>query len=466
MGLFGADTYVVRRAKLRQMVGDGVILIPANLHAPNSYPNNPYYFRQDSSFRYLFGINEPSLVGVLDCDSGEDRLFGDNPTLTDMIWTGDLPSLSEMASAVGVTKTASTSELYRYVAEAQSSGRAIHILPPYRGETKLQLSDLLGIHPKELDRYFSAELIFAMSLLREVKSGEEIAELEDAYTIGLLMHTTAMRMTRAGVTEREVSGVLAGIAQSQGGGVSFPTIYTQHGEILHNTSQDGVLTDGRLVLCDAGAENLAGYCSDHTRTYPVSGSFSPIQRDIYNTVLEAHYHVREIAHAGMLYSDLHRSATMKLAEGLRDIGLVRGSLEEIEASEAIKLFMPHGVGHSLGMDVHDCEAFGERSFDYAKYEDLARETKTGVCRKYWQLREGSVITNEPGVYFIGALIDQSLREGLYTSTVNYDLINTLRDFGGIRIEDDLAITAEGCREIGAENPIPKSIAEIESFMNR
>ncbi len=447
------------------MVGDGVILIPANQHAPNSYPNNAYYFRQDSSFRYLFGINEPSLVGVLDCSSGEDRLFGDDPTLTDMIWTGDLPSLSEMASEVGVAKTASTSELYSYVGELIKCGRTIHILPPYRGETKLQLSDLLAIHPKELDQYFSAKLIFAMSLLREVKSAEEIAELEDAYTIGHAMHTTAMRMTCAGVTEREVSGVLAGIAQNQGGGVSFPTIYTQHGEILHNTSQDGVLTDGRLVLCDAGAENLAGYCSDHTRTYPVNGRFTPLQRDLYSAVLASHIHVREIAHAGMLYQDLHRAATMKLAEGLREVGLLRGSMEEIEASEAIKLFMPHGVGHSLGMDVHDCEAFGERSFDYAKYEDLARETQTGVCRKYWQLREGSIITNEPGLYFIGALIDQSQREGLYTSTVNYELVSKLRDFGGIRIEDDLIITAEGCREIGAENPIPKSIEEIESFMN-
>ncbi len=456
--MFEKGTYIERRARLRELMQGGVVIIPANLNAPNSYPNNPYYFRQDSSFRYLFGVNSPALVGVVDLDSGDDILFGDDSTLDDLIWTGALPTVAEQGYECGVSKTGSLAQLRSFV-----RGRKVHILPPYRGETKLQLADLLGENYKQ---YISADLIFAIAELREVKSNEEIAQMELAYQIGYEMHTTAMRMTRSGVSEREVSGVLDGIARKRGGGVSFPTIYTQHGEILHNISQEGVLQDGRLVLCDAGAESVSGYCSDHTRTYPVGGRFSDIQRDIYNIVLAAHRRVAESARVGMLYLNLHAEAYRVLAEGLRDFGLLRGSIDDVVESGAVRLFMPHGTSHSLGLDVHDCEAFGERSFSFDEYKERAAQSKTCIFRDEWLLREGAVITNEPGIYFIKPLLEKSQREGTYTSIVNYDKALSMCDFGGVRIEDDLLITTSEARQIGADNPLPKSVEEIEKFMEQ
>ncbi len=477
--MFRPNTYIKRREALISLMSkplmskckgvEGIVIIPSNLNVPNSYPNNSYYFRQDSSFRYLFGLNAPSLVGIIDLDSGESALYGDNPTLDDLIWTGRLPNIEELSNECGVSicgtiKGIGEKSLKESIAKAQRAGRTIHLLPPYRGETKLQLAELLGCSPFELKPFHSADLIFAMAELREVKSEEEIEEIEKAYKIGYMMHTTAMRLTRAGVTEREVSGELEGIARRYGAGVSFPTIYTQHGEILHNISQEGVLTDGKLVLCDAGAESLSGYCSDHTRTYPVGGKFSSIQRDIYNIVLSSHNHVAQIAKAGMMYQDLHQEAYRKLAEGLLDFGLLRGSIDEVMESGAVRLFMPHGTSHGMGMDVHDCEAFGERSFDYSEYRERALASATAIFREGWRLRSGSVITNEPGIYFIAPLIEKSRREGLYSGVVDYDKALGMCDFGGIRIEDDLVIRDGGCVQVGEKCPIPKSIEKIEEFM--
>ncbi len=462
--MFSVDTYIDRRSRLKSLIPNGVVIIPGNLHAPNSYPNNGYYFRQDSSFRYLFGVNLPAYVGVMDIDSGEDILFGDDPTIDDLIWTGVQPTVAELASECGAKGSGSMLKLQELISNALNQGRKIHILPPYRGETKLQVAELLKCSPFDLQRFISQDLIFAMAELREVKSAEEISQMENAYLIGYEMHTTAMKLTHEGVTEREVSGVLEGIARRRGGGVSFPTIYTQHGETLHNISQDGVLKNGRMMLCDAGAETLSGYCSDHTRTYPVDGKFSAVQRDIYNIVLAAHNHVASVAQAGMLYQDLHRAAQLKLAEGLKDFGLLDGSLDEIMESGAVRLFMPHGTCHGLGMDVHDCEAFGERSFDFSEYKERAQQSATCIFRDAWILREGAVITNEPGIYFIEALIQKSQSEGLYTNTVNYPLALSMCDFGGVRIEDDLLIMNSGARQIGESKPIPKSVEEIEKFM--
>ncbi len=462
--MFSRGTYINRRKELKRLMKGGVVIIPSNLPSPNSYPNNSYYFRQDSSFRYLFGANLPSLVGVIDLDSDKESLYGENPTLEDLIWTGKQPTIEELAHSCGVECSGTCEELKAAVRGAIALGRTVHILPPYRGESVLQLCEILECHPLDIKSYISADLIFGMAEIREVKSAEEISQIESAYKIGYDMHTTAMRLTREGVTEREVAGALSGIAHSHGGGVSFPTIYTQHGETLHNISQDGVLQSGRLVLCDAGAESLSGYCSDHTRTCPVSGVFSSVQRDIYNIVLRSHCHVAQIATANMPYMELHHAAQRHIAEGLRDFGLLMGSIDEIMECGAVRLFMPHGTSHGLGMDVHDCEAFGERSFDFTEYKERAQHSATCIFRESWTLREGAVITNEPGIYFIPALIEKSYNEGLYKEVVNYPLAMSMHDFGGIRIEDDLIITSCGARVVGAECPIPKSVEEIEKFM--
>ncbi|MFR9619848.1 MAG: aminopeptidase P family protein [Rikenellaceae bacterium] len=460
--MFEAQIYIDRRVALRRSMTaterGGVVLIAGNTDAPNSYPSNTYYFRQDSSFRYLFGLTRPSLWGVIDLDSGEDILFGAQQSLDDIIWMGAQPSLEEQSQLVGVTTTFDLQDLKKYIAKAKRLGRKIHTLPPYRGETKIELRELLG---GAIDQYVSTDLIFAMAALRERKGAEEIAELEASYAIGYQMHTRAMAMCRAGVIEREIGGALEGIARSQGAGVSFTPICTQHGETLHNVDREGVLQDGRLFLCDAGAETLEGYCSDHTRTYPIGGRFSPIQRDIYKIVLAAHQNTARVARAGVLYRDLHRACYLRLAEGLRDVGLVRGAAEDIVESGAMTLFMPHGLSHGIGLDVHDCEAYGERSITLPP-----NNATSCIVRKEWRLEEGTVLSNEPGVYFIPALIEQRRSKGLYRGVVDYARVAALYDFGGIRVEDDLVIDTEGARQIGStyDKQIPTTVEQIEEFI--
>lgn len=463
--MFSANTYASRRGELRTKVGGGVILLPGNALSPNNYPNNAYYFRQDSTFRYYFGLNVPALVGLVDADSGEEMLFGDDFTVEDFIWTGPQPTLRELGAGAGVTATFPLCELDKHLRKAIAQGRRIHYLPPYRGQTKLQLSALLGIRPELLHDYKSVDLMLAVAEMRECKSAEEIEEMERAFRIGYDMHTLAMQMCRPGVVEREIAGAIEGVAKSQGQGVSFPSIVSQHGETLHNLNADGVLETGRLLLCDAGAESVEGYCSDHTRTYPVGGKFTPRQREIYDIVLAAHDHVARIVKPGMMYTDVHRAAYLSLAEGLVGAGLLKGPAEDAVAAGAMTLFMPHGLGHGLGMDVHDCEAMGERSFDFASIAARAAASGTCIYRTAWRLRPGTVLTDEPGIYFIPALIDKCRADGLYKGIVDYNALDAYRDFGGIRIEDDLLVTAAGNRMLG-DRKIPVTADELEAVVGR
>ena len=463
--MFSAKTYTSRRETLRTKIGSGIILLPGNPFSPNNYPNNAYYFRQDSTFRYYFGLNVADLVGVIDADSGEEALYGDDLTVEDIIWTGPQPSLHDMAAEVGVRATFPMAQLPDRLRKAIALGRKIHCLPPYRGETKLQLSALLGIKPELLHDYKSVELMFAVAEMREKKSPEEIEALERAFHIGYDMHLLAMKMCRPGVIEREISGAIEGIARSKGQGVSFPSIVSQHGETLHNLNAEGVLEPGRLLLCDAGGESLEGYCSDHTRTYPVSGKFDSRQREIYDIVLAAHDHVARIVRPHMMYTEIHNAAYMVLAEGLVALGLLKGSPADAVAAGAMTMLMPHGLGHGLGMDVHDCEAMGERSFDFSSIADRAARSATCVYRAAWRVEPGTVISDEPGLYFIPALIDKCRAEGLYKGIVDYDRLDAYRNFGGIRIEDDLLVTDEGCRIIG-DRKIPVTVEELEAVVGK
>ncbi len=464
--MFSKEVYRKRRAELCAKVGSGLILLPGNELSPNNYPNNAYYFRQDSTFRYYFGLNVPALVGLLDADSGEEMLFGDDFTVEDIIWTGPQPALSDLAAEVGIDRTAPLRDLTSAVRKAIAQGRRIHYLPLYRGETKLRFAHLLGIAPELLHDYKSVDLMFAVAEMREKKGPEEIEAMERAFHIGYAMHTTAMRMCRAGVVEREIAGELEGIARSMGQGVSFPSIVTQHGETLHNLNSEGVLENGRLLLCDAGGESMEGYCSDHTRTYPVSGRFSDKQREIYEIVLKAHDHIARIIRPGMKYHDeIHLESYRVLAEGLIGVGLIKGTAEDAVASGAMYMFMPHGLGHGLGMDVHDCEAFGERSFDFSSISERAVRSATCIYRSAWRVQPGTILSDEPGIYFIPALIDKSRSEGLYRGIVDYDALEAYRDFGGIRIEDDILVTDTGCRMLG-EKKIPVTVEELEEVVGR
>ena len=425
--MFSAKTYAARRNMLRTKIGSGIVLFPGNPLSPNNYPNNAYYFRQDSSFLYYFGLNIPSLAGLIDADTGEEALYGDDFTVEDIIWTGPQPTLRELGAKVGIAATHPLSELEKRLRKAISLGRKIHFLPPYRGETKLWLSSLLGIKPTLLHDYKSVDLMFAVAEMREKKSAEEVEEMERAFQIGYKMHTLAMKMCRPGVVEREIAGAIEGVAKSYGSGVSFPSIVSQHGETLHNLNADGVLEEGRLLLCDAGGETVDNYCSDHTRTYPVSGKFTQKQKDVYNIVLAAHDHVADIVKPHMMYSEIHNAAYTTLAEGLAGIGLIKGSAADAVAAGAMTMFMPHGLGHGLGMDVHDCD--------------------------------------EPGLYFSPALIDKCRAEGLYKGIVDYDALEGYRDFGGIRIEDDILVTESGSRMLG-DKKIPVTVEELEAVVGR
>ena len=461
--MFSKETYVGRRAELCRRVGKGLILLPANPEVPNNYPNNTYYYRQDSTFRYYFGLDVPSLMGLLDAESGEAMLFGDNFTVEDIIWTGPMPTLSELGAEVGVEKCFPKAEVRTLLKKAIEQNRPVHYLPPYRAELKIELADLLGIRLAMLHERKSLDLMFAIAEMREKKSAEEIKALERAFKIGYQMHMTAMRMCRPGIVEREIAGRVEGIAKSYGQGVSFPTIVTQHGEILHNHNHDGVLEAGRLLLVDGGGESVEGYCSDHTRTYPVSGKFTDLQRDIYNIVLRAHGEVKDMIKPGTMYPEIHRAAYLSLADGLKGMGLIKSTPEVAVEAGAMYLFMPHGLGHGMGMDVHDLENIGERSFDFSTVAERAAKSATCIHRSTWRVEPGTVMSDEPGIYFIPALIDKMRSEGKFTDIVDYNALDAYRTFGGIRIEDDVLVTETGSRFIG-DKLLPLTVEELEAVV--
>ena len=463
--MFAKETYIGRRAELARRVGKGLILLPGNPEVPNNYPNNTYYFRQDSTFRYYFGLDIPSMMGVIDAESGEAMLFGDDFTVEDIIWTGPMPTIAEQGAEVGVMKTFPLAEVRTLLRKAIEQNRPVHYLPPYRAELKISLAELLGIRLDMLHERKSLDLMFAVAEMREKKSAEEVEALERAFKIGYQMHITAMRMCRPGVVEREIAGRLEGIAKSYGQGVSFPTIVTQHGEILHNHNHDGVLEAGRLLLVDGGGESVEGYCSDHTRTYPVSGKFSDLQRDIYNIVLRAHGKVKDLIKPGMMYTDIHRAAYLSLADGLKGMGLIKSTAEDAVDAGAMYLFMPHGLGHGMGMDVHDLENIGERSFDFTTVAERAAKSATCVHRSTWRVEPGTVMSDEPGLYFIPALIDKCRAEGKFSGIVDYDALDAYRTFGGIRIEDDVLVTETGSRFIG-DKLLPLTVDELEAVVGK
>ena len=461
--MFSKETYVGRRAELCRRVGKGLILLPANPEVPNNYPNNTYYYRQDSTFRYYFGLDVPSLMGLLDAESGEAMLFGDDFTVEDIIWTGPMPTLSELGAEVGVEKCFPKAEVRTLLKKAIEQNRPVHYLPPYRAELKIELADLLGIRLAMLHERKSLDLMFAIAEMREKKSAEEVEALERAFKIGYQMHMTAMRMCRPGVVECEIAGRVEGIAKSYGQGVSFPTIVTQHGEILHNHNHDGVLEAGRLLLVDGGGESVEGYCSDHTRTYPVSGKFTDLQRDIYNIVLRAHGEVKDMIKPGTMYPEIHRAAYLSLADGLKGMGLIKSTPEVAVEAGAMYLFMPHGLGHGMGMDVHDLENIGERSFDFSTVAERAAKSATCIHRATWRVEPGTVMSDEPGIYFIPALIDKMRSEGKFTDIVDYNALDAYRTFGGIRIEDDVLVTETGSRFIG-DKLLPLTVEELEAVV--
>nr|WP_306450959.1 aminopeptidase P family protein [Odoribacter splanchnicus] len=461
--MFETSVYKNRRARLKEKVKSGLVLILGNGEAPANYTDNTYKFRQDSSFLYFFGLNQPGFAGVIDIDSGDEYIFGNDVDMDDIIWMGPQPSVKDMAARVGVSKTAPFARLADCMKTAISQGRRIHFLPPYRFRNMLLLEELLGIRPALVKNYASLELIKAVVDLRSVKEPCEIEEITKACNIGYEMHTAAMRNCKPGVKEQYIAGLIEGIAASYGSMVSFPVILSQNGETLHNHDHSQILQEGRMMLTDAGAEEVSHYCSDFTRTVPVGGKFLTRQKEVYNIVLAANNKAIEIAEPGVTYQYVHLEVCKVLAQGLKDLGLMKGDVNEAVAAGAHALFMPHGLGHMMGLDVHDMEDLGQI---YVGYDDETRpidQFGTSSLRMGRRLQEGFVITDEPGCYFIPALIDQWRAQGMHKEFLNYDKIETFKDFGGIRLEDDILIIPGGSRFLG-DKRTPITVEEVEEIM--
>ena len=462
--MFNKETYIRRRSELKKLVGNGVIILFGNNEAPANYPANGYApMRQDSSFLYYFGQHRDGLVGVIDIDNDEELLIGDDIDVEDIVWMGYTPSVADLAAEVGVSKTAPMKELKALCNDALRLKRPVHFLPPYRFDTKIQIMDLLGIHPSQQKEAASLQLIKAVVKMRATKEPQEIEAIERACDVGYAMHTTAQLLIRPGITERFVGGQVDGVARSLAQGVSFATIFTQHGEIMHGNPSDAKLEEGRLALCDAGCE-LNDYCSDNTRTMPVSGKFSQRQLEIYTIVEACHDYVLEVAKPGVKYADVHFAVCRLMTERLKELSLMKGDTDEAVAAGAHAMFLPHGLGHMMGMDVHDMEGLGQI---YVGFDEETRpnleQFGTNCLRMGRRLEEGFVVTDEPGIYFIPHLIDLWRKEGHCAEFLNFDKLETYKDFGGIRIEDDLLITKDGCRFMGKQR-IPYHPDELEAFM--
>ena len=461
--MFDSKVYTDRRNRLRDKIESGLILFPGNPEVSFNYPANTYHFRQDSNFLYFFGLDHPDLAGIIDVDNGTDTIFGNDVDLDDIIWMGPQPALSDRAARAGVQQTAPLAEMLKVVAEARSKGRKIHFVPPYRGESYIQLAALFGIPVAEVRDNVSEDLIRAVVSLRSVKDEHEIAEIEKAVDIAYEMHTTSMRMAMPGRVEREIAGAIEGISLSLGGPVSFPIILSIHGETLHNHFHGNVLEAGRMMVTDAGAETTMHYASDITRTVPVGGRFNARQKDIYEIVLEANVKAIEATAPGVSNRDLHMLAAKVIATGLKNLGLMKGNVDDAVKEGAHAMFFPHGLGHMMGLDVHDMEGLGENYVGYDEEIKRSKQFGTAFLRLGRKHQPGFVFTIEPGIYFIPALIDQWKREGKFTEFINYEKVESFKDFGGIRIEDDVLVTETGYRVLG--KPIPKTVAEIETTMS-
>lgn len=457
--MFSPKIYKERRNELKKKIKSGLILFLGNDESPMNYTDNTYRFRQDSTFLYYFGIDEPNFAAIIDIDENKEMIFGNDFTIDEIIWMGPQKTVKQKASRCGVKQTYSMSELENILKNALSKGRKIHFIPQYRHSNMIKLQILLGIDATRINDYASPELIKAVAEQRAVKSREEIEEIEKAISIAYEMQVSAMRFTKPGMIEKEIAGFIEGIAISMGNGLSFPVIFSKHGETLHNHYYGNKLKAGDIVVNDSGAESFLHYASDITRTFPVSGKFSQIQKEIYEIVLLAQLTAIKSIKPGVSYKDIHLKASTVIAEGLKALGLMKGDIKEAVKQGAHALFFPHGLGHLLGLDVHDLENFGENNFGYDN--KIKRSSQFGLksLRYAKALVPGIVITVEPGIYFIPQLIEKWEAEKKFEEFINYQRLNLYKNFGGIRIEDDILVTNNGSRILG--KPIPKSIEEIE-----
>jgi Xaa-Pro aminopeptidase len=463
--MFSADVYTARRKRLKKDVKSGILLFLGNEESPINYPDNSYAFRQDSSFLYFWGHDLPGLAAIIDIEADRDILFGRDPTVNEKVWTGPQPALSENGLKSGVHDVAAFDGLEAELLGATKKGRNIHFLPQYRPQNLIKIQQLLGIDAAIANESASEAFIRAVVAQRSVKTRQEVEQIEAALDITFEMQILAMKMSKPGLYEKEVAGAMAGLSYSRGAaGLAFPIIFTVKGHIQHNPHHGNLMQAGDMIVNDSGAESAMHYASDITRTFPVNGKFDRQQREIYTIVFETQKKAIEAVKPGVQYRDVHFSACRHLTAGLKALGLIKGDVDAAVAAGAHALFMPGGLGHMLGMDVHDMEGLGENFVGYT--DEVQRSEQFGTCnlRLARALEPGFVITVEPGLYFIPELIDQWKAEKKFEEFIDYDKIEAYRNFGGIRIEDDVLVLEDGHRVLG--KPIPKSPKEVEDLSSQ
>ena len=459
--MFKSEVYIKRREELQKKMRTGLSLFLGNSESPMNYPDNTYHFRQDSDFLYYFGLDIPGFAALMDFDSGQDWIFGNDIDMDDIIWMGPKPTVKELALKCGVINTAPVQKLEETLKDAISKNRKVHFLPPYRAESKMLLGSLLKENPCKMKTHASVDLIKAVISMRSVKDKYEIDEIAKAVDIAYDMHMAAMKMCKPGVKEQDIFGTIEGIALAKGAGTSFPVILSINGQTLHNHGHANILKKGRMMVVDAGAETNLHYASDITRTTPVGGKFSQLQKEIYEVVLLTNIEAIKAAKPGMSNRDLHFFGCRMLTLGLKELGLMKGDVDEAVEAGAHALFIPHGLGHMMGLDVHDMEGLGEEFVGYN--DEVKRSTQFGTSSLRFALpyKPGNVFTVEPGCYFIPELIKKWNAEGKFREFINYSKIDSYMSIGGIRIEDNVLITAKGSKLLG--KPIPKAVKEVESI---
>jgi Xaa-Pro aminopeptidase len=462
--MFDTNTYRTRRAALcadmrKRGIQDGLVLILGNRESPMNYTDNAYTFRQDSSFLYFAGIPQPALALALDIASGKAVLFGDEITMADEVWTGHRPSVKELGLAAGISETRPRSD----VAAFASRSPRVLFLPPYRAEHRLELAEVLGLPVRDVDAKASLDLVRAVVALREIKEPREIKEIDGAVDVSIAMHRAVVAMAKPGLRESDLAARATEVALAGGAGLSFPIIGTIRGEVLHNHEHDGILSAGDLFLMDAGAESREGYAGDLSTTFPVGGRFDEMQRVIYDIVMKAHKAAFSILAPGVPFRKAHFAAAKTIVEGLKELGLMKGDADAAVAAGAHALFFPCGVGHQMGLDVHDMESLGEV---WVGYDGIPKSEQFGLSslRMSKPLKPGMVVTVEPGIYFIPPLIEQWKAEGHNAEFVNFDKIKPYIRVGGLRNEEDWLITENGARKLGG--PFDKSADALEAAVGK
>lgn len=462
--MFEQQIYVERRKKLLANINSGLVIFLGNNESPSNYLGNTYQFRQDSTFLYYIGLDLPDLAVVIDVESNTSTLFGTDFSVDDIVWMGPQPKVSQLAESSGINQSEKFEKLHSYLTEAIKRGRKIHFLPQYRTDHFFLMGSLLGIKPARINDYVSTLLIKAVVKQRSVKAQEEIEEIDKAVDIAYRMHTAAMRMIKPGMSERKIAGMIEGIAYSIGAGLSFRPIVSVNGQTLHNHYHNNVIEKDSLLVNDSGAETVMHYASDITRTIPASGTFTGNQKEIYQIVLSSQTKAIEAVYPGVANRDLHLISAKTIVEGLSTLGVMKGNPDEAVQKGAHALFFPHGLGHMMGLDVHDMEGLGE---NFVGYDDkYSRSDQFGLAylRLAKALTAGNVFTIEPGIYFIPELIDKWKSENKFPEFINYNRVEDYRNFGGIRIEDDILVTEDGYRILG--KAIPKTIEEIEELASK